>query len=254
MAKRKSDVSWSRAKNLGYPINTYGTEDGLVVSANAKHAYFSSVREGSQMRDIYVFDLPESIALGATPVAYIQGTIVNDETGEPVEAKATLTDLSADSTLMEVRSDSVTGQFLVCIPSEKSYGFTVEHPNFLFYSDNFFVDKDHGVDKPFQRKIRLSPIKVGNSVVLRNIFFDLDSWKLLPESYPELDKLLNLLTKNTKIRIQVGGHTDNTGTLEHNTKLSENRAKSVGRLPCSEGYFTFSPYVERICRYQAYFR
>lgn len=233
MAKRKSDIAWSKAKNLGYPINTYGTEDGLVVSANAKHAYFSSVRDGSQMRDVYVFDLPAAIK--PIPVSYIKGTIVNDETGEPVAAKATLTDLAADSTLMAVVSDAVSGEFLVCIPSEKSYGFTVEHPNFLFYSDNFVVDKDYGVEKPFKREIRLSPIKVGNSVVLRNIFFALDSWELLPDSYSELDKLQNLLAQNPKIRIEIGGHTDNTGTVEHNAKLSENRAKSVVDYLLSKG-------------------
>ncbi len=225
MAKRISDIAWTKVRNVGYPINTYGTEDGLVVSANAKHAYFSSVREGSQMRDIYVFDLPASIR--PTPVSYIKGTIVNDETGEPVTAIASLTDLSTDSILMAVVSDATTGEFLVCIPSEKSYGFIVEHPNFLFYSDNFVVDKEYGAEKPFKREIRLSPIKVGNSVVLRNIFFTLDSWQLLPDSYSELDKLLSLLSKNPAVRIEIGGHTDNTGTLEHNTKLSENRAKSV---------------------------
>jgi len=197
----------------------------LVVSATAKHAYFSSVRAGSQMRDVYVFDLPETIQ--PTPVSYIRGTIVNAETGEPVEARASLTDLAADTTLMEVMSDSGTGEFLVCIPSKKSYGFIVEHPTFLFYSDNFFMDKDYSVEKPFVREIRLSPIKVGNSVVLRNIFFAFDSWQLLPDSYPEMEKLLGLLNQNGKLRIEVSGHTDSTGTLEHNTKLSENRAKSV---------------------------
>jgi len=232
LAKRKSDVSWSSAKNLGYPINTYGTEDGLVVSASAKHAYFSSVRDGSQMRDVYIFDLPQSIQ--PTPVSYIRGIIVNDDTGEPIEARATLTDLAADTTLMEVMS-TTNGEFLVCIPSAKSYGFTVEHPNFLFYSDNFLLDKDYSVEKPFEREIRLSPIKVGNRVVLRNIFFALDSWQLLPDSYPELEKLLSLLNKNAKMRIEVSGHTDNTGTLEHNTKLSENRAKSVVDYLLSKG-------------------
>lgn len=224
---------WSKPVNAGYPINTCQVEDGLVVSAKGDHAYFSSVREGSRRRDIYMFDLPKAIR--PTPVSYIKGTVVNAITGTPIEAKASLVDLADNKILMEASSDPETGEFLVCIPAQKSYGFTVEHPGYLFYSDNFKVNGDYGIDHPFERVIKLVPVKAGETVILRNIFFALDSWQLLPDSYPELEKLIGLLNQNPTMKIEVSGHTDNTGTHEHNQQLSENRAKAVVDYLVSKG-------------------
>ncbi len=224
---------WSRPVNAGYPINTNQVEDGLVVSAKGDHAYFSSVRKDSRMRDIYMFDLPKAIR--PTPVSYVKGTVVNAVTGAPIEAKASLVDLANNKTLMEASSDPQTGEFLVCIPAHKNYGFTVEHPGYLFYSDNFLLNGDYGIDHPFERVIKLVPVKAGETLILRNIFFALDSWQLLPDSYPELEKLLGLLNQNPTMKIEVSGHTDNTGTREHNQLLSENRAKAVVDYLVSKG-------------------
>jgi outer membrane protein OmpA-like peptidoglycan-associated protein len=64
-------------------------------------------------------------------------------------------------------------------------------------------------------------------VVLKNIFFDSDKFDLKPESKAELNKLVQFLTANPKIKIEVGGHTDNTGDQIKNTSLSAKRALAV---------------------------
>jgi outer membrane protein OmpA-like peptidoglycan-associated protein len=43
----------------------------------------------------------------------------------------------------------------------------------------------------------------------------------------ELKKLLDFLNTNPNVKVEIGGHTDNTGSKDLNIKLSENRAKSV---------------------------
>ena len=50
---------------------------------------------------------------------------------------------------------------------------------------------------------------------------------VLPESYPTLDVVGNILTKWPELRIEIGGHTDDKGTNSFNQKLSERRAASV---------------------------
>jgi len=50
---------------------------------------------------------------------------------------------------------------------------------------------------------------------------------LKDESKIELNKLVEFLTKNSTIKIEIGGHTDNVGDKKHNMQLSDNRAKSV---------------------------
>ena len=63
--------------------------------------------------------------------------------------------------------------------------------------------------------------------MLNNVFFESDKYELKPESASELSVVMKLLEKNPSMKIEIGGHTDNTGTEEQNKKLSENRAKSV---------------------------
>ena len=69
--------------------------------------------------------------------------------------------------------------------------------------------------------------EVGEIVLLKNIYFAVDKSEVLQQSYNELVKLKELLEKNPTMSIELRGHTDNQGTVEHNQKLSENRAKAV---------------------------
>ena len=73
----------------------------------------------------------------------------------------------------------------------------------------------------------LKPIKAGQSVVLRNIFYETDKYDLKDESHAELNKMIAFMKKNPKVKVEVSGHTDNTGSKPHNQELSENRAKAV---------------------------
>ena len=73
----------------------------------------------------------------------------------------------------------------------------------------------------------IKPIKVGETVILKNIFFETAKYDLKPESQIELNKLIDLLNKNPKMKIELSGHTDNVGGKEYNQTLSENRAKAV---------------------------
>ncbi len=63
--------------------------------------------------------------------------------------------------------------------------------------------------------------------MLKNIFFDTDKYELKPASTTEFEKLLELLKKNPKMKIEISGHTDNVGDAKYNQVLSENRAKAV---------------------------
>ena len=76
-------------------------------------------------------------------------------------------------------------------------------------------------------KTNFGKLKKGKPVVLNNIFFEFAKARLLPESFSELDKLVELLQKYPQIKIRIAGHTDNVGTQERNQKLSEQRARSV---------------------------
>jgi outer membrane protein OmpA-like peptidoglycan-associated protein len=75
--------------------------------------------------------------------------------------------------------------------------------------------------------VELQPIKYGEKVVLKNIFFETASYELLPESQVELNKLVAFMNNNPSIKIEIGGHTDDIGEAVDNQLLSENRSRSV---------------------------
>jgi OmpA-OmpF porin, OOP family len=78
-------------------------------------------------------------------------------------------------------------------------------------------------------------IKAGKSYVLKNIQFEFDSYALTNDSFAELNDLFDFLRKNSSIRIQLLGHTDDQGTDAYNDRLSYNRALQVSNYLISKG-------------------
>ena len=113
------------------------------------------------------------------------------------------------------------------MPSGKNYGITARTEGYLFHSENVNVPPTSSYQEII-KDIKLKSINVGATIILSNIFFDFNKASLRDISKAELNNLVKLLNVDyPKMVIEIGGHTDNVGTLEYNTKLSSNRAKSV---------------------------
>jgi OOP family OmpA-OmpF porin len=65
------------------------------------------------------------------------------------------------------------------------------------------------------------------NVAAKNIFFATSSAKLLPKSFKSLNDVAKILSDNPSYKLDIDGHTDNTGKPDKNQILSENRAKAV---------------------------
>ncbi|MCE7954122.1 MAG: hypothetical protein DYH00_00480 [Bacteroidetes bacterium CHB6] len=226
MSRKQADGSWGKAVNLGYPINTFANETGLIVSPDGNKAYFSSNREGGYGGlDVYSFNLYDNAK--PVPVSYAQGTVTDAETNKPVDAKFEVIDLESGQTVVESYSDKSKGEFLLTLPSGKNYALNVSKRNYLFYSDHFSMTEAADLQHPVHLNVKLKPLKEGSTMDLNNIFFDTNSATLKPESKAELDKLVAFIKSNAIAKIEVGGHTDNVGDDKSNQTLSENRAKAV---------------------------
>jgi len=236
MTRMNKDSSWTEPQNLGYPINTYNDEMGLVIESGGQKAYFSSVREKSKGKDIFYFNLDES--LRPNPVSYLKGKVFDKETGVMIKAEYELINLSTNKVTLKSSTDS-RGNFLVCLPSGHNYGLNVSKPGYLFHSENFLFEGIHSVAEPFNKKIILNPIKVGEKILLANVFYETDSWQIKDESITELRNLVELLNKNKDLIMEIGGHTDSTGSIEYNRLLSEKRALSVVNFLIGKGINPF---------------
>ena len=226
VSRRQADGSWGKPVNLGYPINTVTDENSLVVDANGKLAYLASEREGGfGGLDIYQFELPESVR--PEKITYVKGLTYNAKTKAPLDASFELIDLETQQSVTKAFSNS-SGEFLVTLTSNHNYLVNVSKPGFLFYSDNFSLkDKEADYNKPYQLEIPLQPIDTGYTIELKNVFFDVNKWDLKPESKAELEKVVAFLKANPGLKVEFGGHTDNSGDKAFNKTLSTNRARAV---------------------------
>ena len=224
---------WSKAKNLGYPINTSGYEVSIFVTTDGGTAYYSSeLKGGYGQMDIYKFDMPVTSRPEYT--SYLKGNVYDVETRNVVVASAQIYDLETGNLFATLSGDKNNGLIFSTLPAGKNYAVVVMKDGYLFYSQNISL-KDVKEGTPYEVNIALTKIKVGGKVVLNNVFFASDKAELKSESKSELDVLVKLLEKNPSVTIEIGGHTDNTGDEKKNLELSENRAKNVYDYLVSQG-------------------
>jgi len=220
---------WGEPQNLGKGINTQTNDVGFYVDALGKKAYFASQRSGGYGgMDIYSMDLPDH--LKPLPVNYLLGYVIDEDSQEPLQAKVKLIDVATDQVLFE---DSVV-EFLIPIVPNKNYALLTQANGYLFDSRNF-QPLPSTQDKPFEVPVFLKKYKTNQIVRLNNIFFDVDKFDLKTESFTELHEVIRVLQQNPQMHIEISGHTDNTGSAEHNKELSKNRAESVVNYLVTKG-------------------
>jgi len=225
MSRLLPSGNWDTPINLGYPINTFRDENSIQVTRDGRIALFASERDGGYGGlDLYEFELHEMVR--PDPVTYVQGIVSDKLSFKLLEAQLELIDLSSGKVITQTYSSVSTGSFLLCIPSGLDYALNVSKDGYLFHSENFSL-KSYLSLKPYTLDVRLQKLRQGAQIVLENVFFETNSYTLLPESKVELDKLYSLLQSNSARKVEIGGHTDNIGSDEANRVLSDNRAKSV---------------------------
>jgi len=225
LSRLSDSGKWSIPENLGYPINTFNEETGLIVTPDGTEALFSSnLKGGYGDMDIYKFKMPPDKK--PMHITYVKGTVKDKETGDLLEARVQVINLKNKKTEYDDYTSSENGEFLAVMPIGGNYAFNVSANGYLFFSENYQLN-DTYINNPFILQIALNKLKVGTNVVLKNIFFNTNAYEILPLSITEMNTLISLLNNNTKIRIEIQGHTDNVGNEEDNKKLSLMRAKAV---------------------------
>ncbi len=224
VAKKNIDGKWNTPVNLGYPINTIENEGSFFVTAEGSTAYYASDRSDSRGGlDIYKFELREDIRPLKT--LYVQGRVYDVKTSKGLPSKVSLIDNNDNTTVSQLQTDE-KGNFFITLPTGKDYTFTVDRKGYLFYTTVYALSNNKA-DSIYKKDIPLTPIEINKSITLKNIQFEHNSYKLMPVSLIELGKLVQMLNENNTIKIEIAGHTDNTGKPADNLLLSKNRAKAV---------------------------
>jgi outer membrane protein OmpA-like peptidoglycan-associated protein len=245
--------AWTQPENIGYPINSPFDDIYFVTSNDEKSAYFSSDRyDGRGGHDIYkvtflgepkvfvyetennflsqqsILDRYEvqSIELEKERTTIVQGIIVDAKTREPLFSIIELFDVQQSTSLANFTSDSITGKYTLVLPSGKNYGVSVKKEGYLYYSENFNI-LDSAESQTINQVIFLKKIEINQTIVLKNLFFDVNKTTLKQESSVEIENVYKLMTDNPTIEIEISGHTDNVGSAVYNKRLSDGRASAV---------------------------
>jgi len=217
-------TKWSEPENLGPQINTKEWDAYYTVEASGNYAYFTSTSNSIGEDDIYRIRLtPEE---KPNPVVIIYGTVYDKETNKPISAEIFYQDLNLHKEVGEARSNPNDGSYKIILPYGTIYGFHADKMGYYSESDNINLT-DVKEYKEIKRDLYLTPIKVGNKIKLNNVFFVQSKPELISTSYPELDRLVQIMKTNPTLKIDIAGHTDNVGDPLKNQKLSEERVKVI---------------------------
>lgn len=231
-----TDKIWSKPVNMGAPINDHEDQYSLFITADGLKGYYSheeNLPNGQEKSVIVEIEIPESQVIKYKS-NYVKGIVTDAKTTKSLRAKIELFDINKNEIVSLVESDSLTGQYLMVLTQGSEYALYANRKGYLFKSLNFNYSESINLD-PLKIDISLEPVQRGSVSVLENIFFDVDKYELKDKSITELEKVIQFMRENPLIRIEIGGHTDNTGNPSYNLQLSEKRAGAVYQYIISKG-------------------
>ena len=242
----KDEKGWGKPENMGYPLNTSANEGNIFVNTKGTRGFINSDRPGGYgLDDLYEFILDEHFRPQIS--TFLRGVTRDSLSKVPLQCRLKLVDVQTGDTVRAMTSGKGDGKFLMSLPMNREYAAYAEAPGYIFTSKNFYL-KDLKEDIYFDIVVDLLPLPPPTPqvsepvkppkpivVVLSNIFFDVGKYDLKKESTIELSVLLGYLHQNPKMKIEIQGHTDDTGSDQSNLTLSQNRAESVRNHLLSKG-------------------
>ncbi|MBK5277863.1 MAG: OmpA family protein [Bacteroidia bacterium] len=231
MTKRLDDTwtNWSEPQNMGPDINSKLEDLFFNIPASSEFAYYSrGITEDNA--DIFRVKLP--VFNSPEPVILVKGILIDAKTGKTIGAKIIYERLSDGKEVGIAHSNPVTGEYEILLPGGHLYGVRAEADGHISSSQNLDL-RDMSKDATVEHKnITLEPIEVARieadaTITLNNIFFDFNKATLKSESFPELNRIVDLMQKEKTMTVEVTGHTDSTGPDDYNMWLSEWRANAV---------------------------
>lgn len=234
VARRLDDSwrRWSEPVNMGPNINTADWDGYFTIPASGDYAYLCSLTDSYGLEDIFRIKLPEENKPEA--VAIVSGHVLNSKTQKQTAAQVFAFALGEKSDTLKADYNPASGEYKLVLSLKKRYIIYAKAKEFLSQNDNIDLLRETKY-REIKRNLNLLPIEAGTTAQLNELVFAQSSYELLPGSFPELQKIVEMMNENPKIEIHLDGHTDNQGDWNANIELSKNRVSEVKKYLVAKG-------------------
>lgn len=207
-------------------LNSDKDDYGLIIAPSEKVGYLSSARDGGEGEDDIYAILLEKIEI----ITKLKLHVVDSETQQALnEVHVVYNDLPKEYT-------NEGGEHIRQFDPEVGYSVSLEKEGYYPFCTNLHAeDLEKQGDSIYYVAIDMTKLEVGKSVELKNINYDYDDWKILPESEIELDRLVKYLSENTNVKVELASHTDSRGSDKYNMRLSQKRSDAAVQYIISKG-------------------
>lgn len=193
----------------------------LLITAQKVQGYniytVRQYKDGAKLKDASL--------LAVKGVQTVSLNVQDLETDENVKAGAIFTNKNRNEQIVIRPTDGSGRAIKVKLREGDEYDMEVNaSKNYFFHTQKIKVQPT-GTQKDV--KVKLTKLKTGAKIALNDIYFDFNSAALKDSSFIELDRVVNMLLTNPKVKLSIEAHTDNVGSRKKNLKLSNRRAKSV---------------------------
>ena len=239
-------------EHLGVPINSIG-DDFAISFSDSTQGYISSNRPGGKGDDdIYFFKStgsedrwwttappPVIDTLNKKIINYFVQVKVVDPSGNPIDS-VKINVRKNGQTLSNEKTNKKGFIELIDMAENDELIFKCDKEDFITVRSSFSMEgktipesllKKEMNDTTFQVIITMDRPEIGKEISklyeINSIYYDLDKADIRPDAAEELDKIVQFLTDNPPMNLELGAHTDARASTGYNLKLSQRRAESA---------------------------
>lgn len=245
-ARRLDDTwqSWSEPENLGSAVNSQGRDLNYREYAATGISLFTTTLNSDGYGDIRMRspDGPQPEIIASSEIVGTETTPTTNTTQISVTGRIrdALTGQQIDAELV-FKSETVTSEasaragngFDIELSPGALYEVTIESPGYISVIQK--LDLRVTSASRLEANYNLQPAVRGTRVTLESVLFEQGTTTMLSESYAELDLVVDLMSANPKIKIELAGHTENRGSEALNLRLSQDRVDVVKDYLVSRG-------------------
>jgi len=224
MSKIEENGGFKVVENIGTPINSSQDDFALIIDSENK-GYFSSNRTGGKgFDDIYLF---KQIICKQK----LEGIITDIESSQMLSnVKVSLFNEKFELLKETISNDK--GLYSFEVECGKNYYVRTELVDYVTKESTISIGTQDGVTNlAIAIEKAACKVIVGGDLAkcfgIKVIYFDLDKSLITDKAVFELEKILDVLKQNPKMKIDVRSHTDSRQSANYNQSLSERRAKAT---------------------------